>query len=270
MIDERPYLKLSGCTKISPVVTVTPKGGKRAQLKNSFGLPAGVSCPGMTEFCSSVCYAGKLEKLRPAVRNVLQDNYDALKDAHLPRTYMLLKDLMLDFRSEVRQVSRRYNLDSDSLMKFRIHWDGDFFSEDYARAWAYIIDSNRDIQFWAYTRSFDGKENKILHNLLHLPGDNLSLWLSVDKNNVEEAAATSKEFDEVRLAFLSETFEDSVVLKGAVEVSGMRAQRLGAKCPAETGRIAAVSDKGEGACIACNLCVDRTATNNVRFSTTRK
>ena len=43
MIEERPYLKLSACTKISPVVTITPAGKKRAQLKNSFGLPAGVA-----------------------------------------------------------------------------------------------------------------------------------------------------------------------------------------------------------------------------------
>lgn len=262
-MKEHPYLKLSGCTKISPVVATTPKGKKVTQLKNSFGLPAGTSCPGMTEFCSGVCYAGNLEKLRPQVRALLESNWNALKDADISASHLLLEGLIADFRYETLKSARKYRLNTDELLKFRIHWDGDFFSADYARAWGYVIESNPDIQFWAYTRSFDGHSNEIVGSLLTRPLNNLALWLSVDEDNVMAAQATKAMYPQVRLAFLANTFEDSKVL-------AMGTQRPGVKCPAETGRLPIVNDKGEGACIQCNMCLDSSVNNNVRFSTTRK
>ena len=54
----------------------SPNGMK--PLKNSFGLPAGkdYSCKGATDWCLSNCYAGKLEKVFPAVREMLLANWE--------------------------------------------------------------------------------------------------------------------------------------------------------------------------------------------------
>ena len=59
----RPRLKISRDRKVSPVVLYGSSGKSFRVLPNTFGLPAGPadSCPGATEVCSSVCYAGRLE-----------------------------------------------------------------------------------------------------------------------------------------------------------------------------------------------------------------
>ena len=36
---------------------------------------------------------------------------------------------------------------------FRIHWDGDFFSDLYAAAWKETILANPDVQFWVDRKS---------------------------------------------------------------------------------------------------------------------
>ena len=66
--------------------------GKQSRIANSFSLPAGneFSCPGATSFCQSICYAGKLEKLYPAFRNVVVHNWNALKDLNRFEMFTLL------------------------------------------------------------------------------------------------------------------------------------------------------------------------------------
>ena len=55
-------LKRSNDRKVAN--SISPNG-KTPNIANTFGLPAGkdYSCPNATSVCSSVCYAGKLEKL---------------------------------------------------------------------------------------------------------------------------------------------------------------------------------------------------------------
>ena len=51
------------------VANAVSKNGKQAAIANTFGLPAGknYSCPNATSVCESVCYAGRLERVYPAV-----------------------------------------------------------------------------------------------------------------------------------------------------------------------------------------------------------
>ncbi len=49
-----------------------------------------------------------------------------------------------DFRNDCEKRNAK--------MLFRIHWDGDFFNDEYAFAWKHVILNNPDIQFWVYTR----------------------------------------------------------------------------------------------------------------------
>lgn len=213
-------------------------------LKNSFGLPSGAafSCPGMTSVCGKICYAGKLEKIYSGVKNLLMRNWDALKDASLSEMVVLLDEMITEFETECDKRGKD--------KKFRIHWDGDFFSADYANAWATVISVHPDVQFWAYTRSF-----KFVGYLTGL--DNLALYLSVDSDNIELAKATRKRHPSVLWAFLAQTMAD-----GAEPVKSLTG-RPGAMCPENIGRIPLITER-KGACISCGICVD--GKTDVRFA----
>ena len=118
-------LKRSNDRKVANAIS---PNGKTPTIANTFGLPAGkaYSCPGATSVCESVCYAGKLEKVYKGVKATLLHNWELLRNADLQEMYSLLSDMIAEFKSDC--VKR------DAPMLFRIHWDGDFFSSEYAQA----------------------------------------------------------------------------------------------------------------------------------------
>ncbi len=83
-------------------------------------------------------------------------------------------------------------------MLFRIHWDGDFFNEDYTQAWRSVIEEQPDIQFWVYTRVMSA--SLILKDL-----PNLSLYYSTDSDNTDNAKVLSVDHG-IKLAYLADTF----------------------------------------------------------------
>jgi hypothetical protein len=216
--------------------SLTASGSVR--IGNSFGLPAGkaYSCPGATSVCESVCYAGKLEKLYKGVKEALTHNWDLLREADHSTMVYLLDDMVSDFKAE----SIKWN----APLKFRIHWDGDFFNDTYASAWGVVIDRHPDIQFWVYTRV-----ESAAMILRYLP--NLALYFSGDSENTEIAKRLSNLG--VKVAMLADTFED------AREALGARA----AMCPEQRGQIPL-----NGACVACAICVKGNA--NILFSITKR
>jgi hypothetical protein len=138
-------------------------------------------------------------------------------------------------------------------MLFRIHWDGDFFNEDYTRAWRLVIEEQPDIQFWVYTRVKSAAQ--ILKGI-----DNLSLYFSTDDEN-KEIAKDLRVNHGTRLAYLGKTFALSeTVMK---ELTG----KVGAKCPENNKSIPLISANGS-ACVSCGLCVFNKA--DIRFSATKK
>src|SRR6476469_8053975 len=125
-------------SKDRKVTNLVSANGSTAIGANSFGLPSGkaFSCPGATSFCEKICYAGKLEKVYTGVKNVLMHNWNLLKDADFATTFSLLDAMVAEFVSETdKQIAKGVNATYD----FRIHWDGDFFSRTYAKAWAAVI-----------------------------------------------------------------------------------------------------------------------------------
>jgi len=201
-------LKRSNDRKVANAVS---KNGKTPAIANTFGLPAGrdYSCPGATSVCESVCYAGKLEKLYKGVKAVLLHNWELLRNADMQEMYTLLSDMIAEFKTEC--------VKKDAPMLFRIHWDGDFFNEDYTRAWRLVIEEQPDIQFWVYTRVKSAAQ--ILKGI-----DNLSLYFSTDDEN-KEIAKDLRVNHGTRLAYLGKTFALSeTVMK---ELTG----KVGAKCP---------------------------------------
>jgi Gene product 88 len=215
---------------------VTPGGN--VSVRNAFGLPAGkaYSCPGATDTCESVCYAGKIENQYKAVFAMLNNNFTLLRNASVIGQFRLLDTMIAEFVAEC---------DRKNVVKaFRIHWDGDFFAIGYAMAWAAIARKYSNVQFWVYTRSFVPALN-VIPFIAGIP--NLAVYLSVDHDNEEFAADILAEFPDVMVSVLSDTMENAAVI--TKELTG----KPGAKCPELIKAIPLISADG-GACAACGLC----------------
>ena len=217
------------------VANAVSPNGKSATIANTFGLPAGkdYSCPGQTETCAKVCYAGKLEKVYKGVREVLMHNWNLLRNEDLMGMYTLLSEMMVDFRKDCNK--------RNAPMLFRIHWDGDFFNDTYTEAWRLVIEENPDIKFWVYTRV--ARAAKILKGI-----ENLSLYYSTDADNKEEAISLNKDSG-IKLAYLADTFAI-----GQADLKTMIG-KVGAKCPENKKAIPLISQAGS-ACMSCGLCID--------------
>ena len=237
-------LKRSNDRKVANLVT---KNGKQAAIANTFGLPAGknFSCPGATSVCESVCYAGKLEKLFPGVKTNLLHNWALLKDADGETMVRLLNEMILDFVADCDK--------KNAPKLFRIHWDGDFFSDTYAYAWKVVIDKHPDIQFWVYTRVKSAA-------LILKDVSNLSLYFSADSENVK-TAVDLKINSGVRMAYLAKNFAI-----GKADIKEMIGKPA-AKCPENNKQIPLISAAGS-ACVSCSLCVY--SKSDIIFSSSKK
>lgn len=242
-------LKRSNDRKVA--ADVTPSGN--VKIANAFGLPSGkaFSCPGATSVCEAVCYAGKIEKVRKAVLAVMLHNWSLLQSATYGEMVELLSAMISEFDAECAR--------KNGTRKFRIHWDGDFFSVDYARAWAEVMRRFPAIQFWAYTRTYSAGDMAVVECLAAVP--NLSLYLSVDRENLEGAKAVRKAFPSVKWAFLGQTEEST-----REEMLSLF-PRPGGICPENVKRIPLITPNG-GACITCNLCVE--GKSDIRFAIGKK
>lgn len=229
---------------------LTTPNGKQAAIANAFGLPSGVeySCPGATSVCSRVCYAGKLERIFPAMRKVMLANWEAIRDASYWDMRAMLANMIAEF---VADCDRR-----DAFPAFRIHHDGDFFSRDYAQAWADTCRAFPNVQFWVYTRSFTPGINvtDILADI-----QNLTVYLSVDADNERYAQTIIAEHPGILIAVLAQTADSAADMVKDIRESN----RPGAACPEVIKRIPLITDKG-GACFTCGLCINGKA--DIRFS----
>ena len=222
------------------------KNGKQATIANTIGLPSGkaYSCPSETSVCAKVCYAGKLERVYKGVRDTLLHNWNLLKDANKETMITLLDEMIADFKADCNKRN------AEKL--FRIHWDGDFFSDEYAYAWKKVIENNPDVKFWVYTRVPTAAI--ILNNI-----SNLSLYFSTDSENTEHAKNLN--VLGIKLAYLADTF--AIGQADLKEMIG----KVGAKCPENRKQIPLISTAGS-ACVSCGLCIDNKA--NIVFSAKKK
>lgn len=236
-------------SKDRKVCNVVSPNGKTALISNTMGIANGPahSCKDATEYCFSICYAGKLENLFKGVGAQMLANYNALKDASFEDMLYMLEGLIARFVAESRK--------RDAEMIYRIHWDGDFFSETYTRAWATVIREYNMVQFWVYTRNPRAAVDLHKANL-----DNLSLYFSADPVNEPVAHMLYRTYG-IRPAAVAETFADSQAM--VERITG----RVGAKCPEQTGQIPLISTNGS-ACATCGLCVRNKA--NISFSRSKK
>ena len=237
-------LKRSNDRKVANAVS---KNGKTPTIANTFGLPAGknFSCPGATSICETVCYAGKLERVYKGVKATLLHNWELLRNADMDTMSLLLSEMIADFIVDCEKRN------AEKL--FRIHWDGDFFSHDYAMAWKVAIILNPDVQFWVYTRSDFAVP--ILTGI-----QNVALYFSADSANKQLAWQLKREYG-VKLAYLAKDFAT-----GKKDFSEQQ-EKSAIPCPENNRKIQLISTNGS-ACVACSQCVF--ARNDILFSATKK
>jgi hypothetical protein len=233
-------------SKDRKVTNAVSPNGKTPTIANTFGLPSGkaYSCPGATSVCEKICYAGKLEKVFKGVKAVLLTNWEQLKDASQEQMEALLYQMIDEFDKDCDKRNAK--------KLFRIHWDGDFFSDTYTVAWSNVIKAFPKIQFWVYTRS--DFAIPILTGI-----DNLALYFSTDDDNWQLASELKKSTG-VKLAYLANNFAMgkermlSITVKSAIP------------CPENNKKIPLISEKGS-ACVTCSQCVF--ARNDILFSASK-
>lgn len=234
-------------SKDRKVTNAVSPNGKTPTIANSFGLPAGkaYSCPGATSVCEKICYAGKLEKVYKGVKNILVSNYEQLVNATYDEMVSLLDEMIADF---VKDCEKR-----NAQKLFRIHWDGDFFSVDYTKAWVSVIKKYSDVQFWVYTRSDFA--------VPHIVGiKNLASYFSTDEANKSLAIALKKQYG-IKLAYLAQTFAI-----GKADFATIQ-DKAPVPCPENNKKLPLISEKGS-ACVTCGQCVF--ARNDILFSASKK
>jgi hypothetical protein len=234
-------------SKDRKVANLVNKGGKQPLIANTFGLPSGkaFSCPGATSVCETICYAGKLEKVFKGVRDVITSNYEQLISVGLFGKIDLLSQMIEEFVADCEKRN------AEKL--FRIHWDGDFFDEEYVVAWREVIQQNKDVQFWVYTRS-----DFAIPLLIDLP--NLALYFSADSANKTLAWELKKKYG-VKLAYLAKDFAT-----GKSDFNEQQ-EKSAVPCPENNKKIPLISEKGS-ACVVCSQCVF--ARNDILFSASKK
>jgi hypothetical protein len=231
------------------VTNASTPNGKSPAIANTFGLPSGknYSCPNATSVCEKVCYAGKLEKIYKGVKDTLLHNWELLQGKSVEEMVALIDEMITAFHHDCQKRG------AEQL--FRIHWDGDFFSPEYTKAWALVIDKWQDIQFWVYTRV-----PSAITILAGLP--NLSLYFSTDSENKPLADALLTEHpNQFKIAYLADTFQQGK------EILQSTTGKVGAACPEQRKQIPLISTEG-GACVMCRLCVD--GKSDIRFSISKR
>jgi hypothetical protein len=197
------------------------------------GLPIyGGTCPGATGGecgCLKVCYDKNLRRLYKA--------YAAVEDYN---TSLVLGKTYDEMRNVINNSVLKWLLNGgDEQQYFRIHTGGDFFNEDYARAWASVIKEHSTVNFWTYTRSHFAVP--ILAGI-----KNLTLMLSCDPENKEDVLKIYNEYshiDNIAVAWMGDDFPEELIDRKYLD------------CPEVTGKIK--NTKMIGACARCRACIDR-------------
>lgn len=119
---------LIGSLKVSP-------GNSKMGAIPSVSLPAGATCRKGCA-CYQKCYARKLERLRPSVRNAYQSNYE-----------LLLSDPTTYWREvEASVMMSRF---------FRFHVSGDMPDADYLRRMVGVAERNPQCEILCFTKKYE-------------------------------------------------------------------------------------------------------------------
>jgi len=198
--DSQPFLE-RGNSKLG-------QRGRLAETVFVWNLPAIVTCPGASPWCSSHCY-----------------NADARQEKFPVGKWAANWAWVVERSTELRAFITSQINSAPRPVAIRIHSSGDFFSSEYVDVWSAICSECPEASFWAYTRSWaNGSIISSLENLRSLP--NVEMFASWDITMAEPPAGWR----------LSVVVEDSA-LDG-------NADRAAIRCPEEEGRVPNCADCG--------------------------
>jgi len=144
---------------------VTFGNSKLGRTVGAWSLPAGAAhtCPGETATCKALCYAKAGFFRMPRNIDILQKNKDLAESENFA-AWITAK------------------ISSMCVNVVRVHVSGDFYSPDYIRKWVEVAQNLKNVQFYAYTRSWRVEE--LLIPLLKLGAvPNMQLWWSMDRDD---------------------------------------------------------------------------------------
>jgi hypothetical protein len=139
---------------------ITQGNDKLGPLVWGWSIPAKKTCPGASEACLDLCYglAGRFHM--PNVIEAHKKNFKLSRSEHFTSW---MSGMLRDF----------------CVTTLRIHVVGDFYSLEYIAKWHRIVKLNRQVKFYAYTRSWNVPEFSA--PLLKLGQENnFRMWLSYD------------------------------------------------------------------------------------------
>jgi hypothetical protein len=263
-----PGLELSKVQKVTSIADERVNGPETkhpgkvyfvSREPNAFGLPAVETCPGSNDYCELDCYAIDSE-YRDDTLALVQRNLARLQEEPTVEAMTTKLSAMLEgYREQAAALGI-----ADDKRRFRIHWDGDFFSTDYAEAWRNVIETNADINFWVYTRSFQEDVN-VLPVLAGL--ENLDLFISVDRRNVDRAAEVLPDFPGVKVGYLVDYQNEADRLIATLGRADFRHRACPENMREEDGsrKLKLVTGDRGGACIRCTYCINKPDTWDVVF-----
>lgn len=147
------------------ILTQNRKMKKASKLVYNFGIPAFRSVTGLKTCpeagkCVVGCYAKSGTFLYPNVKNAYEQRLALTQH----------ENFIGIMTAEIQKLS----LMNDELF-IRIHDSGDFYSEEYALKWFKIIEANKGVKFYAYTKMVQMFKRL---KLLGLVPENLTLIFS--------------------------------------------------------------------------------------------
>lgn len=208
-LDKKPFVE-EGNSKIG-------KRNKDFSKVYVWNLPPVATCPSSSKWCTQHCYNA-------------DDRHNIFPIDKWAQNWFLV----LNHIESVKSCILKKLNESNEKIAFRIHSSGDFFSKEYIKMWAEIIEYSEHVSFWAYTRSW--ADSKLLNELEGLRTlKNLQLFASWDNTMRDPPKGWRKS--------IVYELNDDLVDNGLV-------------CPEQSGKL---SD-----CITCKYCI-KNGKNDVYF-----
>ena len=174
----------------------------------NFSIPAGndkltgkITCP-FAGSCLSLCYAKKGMYRFGNVERALSKRYEATKE----------ENFVDRITWELSRVKK------DKQIYVRIHDSGDFYSPQYFRKWVEIAEQNRDVRFYAYTKSHSFIRNQYIpHNmdLIFSLGSTRDELINQETERHSKIFQTEKEMQEA--GYTDSSYLDIVATKWVTE-----------------------------------------------------
>lgn len=249
---------------------------------NTFGLLPGPegTCPGCTvgeggcwakqgDRSTETCYVVKLMQAYPSTGRVLEDNTELLKSSSYNE---MVEILVNEFNRFEKSNKRSRSKPKEQL--YRLHWSGDIFSQEYARALNTAMYLFPDITFWCYTRSFEF--------LGEFDVPNLIMFVSTDPVNFMNGFRAYVDYNAnpiaIRIAYMGKSLEELPADNKLARISRAR-HKLNSlfglnnnnnntttthsqfsTCPTDSGKLSF-----QDACNRCRMCNTRGSRNNIFF-----